>query len=266
MFCKNCGNQIPDGTRFCDKCGAPQETAQNAAPQYQPPVQNAAPQAAPKKSNTAVIVVAAVAVIAVVALVLVLVLGGSGSDSGTVNDVPQNDAQQQVQQQVPQDSDAQVQDQPQQEQAPATEAPSSGTNQVITDAYPSCYKRYELIYGENDYFIVFLRYRPGSNVVSQITGQSNTSEDYADMLSYGDEMETRIVSESIPNAELSHVEMSTGLSAAFSFTDLDVSGGEATAALAAEYLDLTTENGLINLADSESILVSYGFTLAEAKE
>ena len=21
MFCKNCGNQIPDGVRFCPKCG-----------------------------------------------------------------------------------------------------------------------------------------------------------------------------------------------------------------------------------------------------
>lgn len=22
MFCQNCGSQVPDGTRFCPKCGA----------------------------------------------------------------------------------------------------------------------------------------------------------------------------------------------------------------------------------------------------
>ncbi len=29
MFCKNCGAQNEDGTRFCSKCGAPLETQQN---------------------------------------------------------------------------------------------------------------------------------------------------------------------------------------------------------------------------------------------
>lgn len=34
MFCSNCGNQIPDGARFCGKCGTPVEM-----PQQQQPVQ-----------------------------------------------------------------------------------------------------------------------------------------------------------------------------------------------------------------------------------
>ncbi len=33
MFCKKCGQQLPDGTRFCQKCGAPTGAAQNPAPQ-----------------------------------------------------------------------------------------------------------------------------------------------------------------------------------------------------------------------------------------
>lgn len=258
---------------FCSFCGAAQENGaaqQNpapqyqAAPQYQVPVQNAAP----KKNNTLIIAIAAVAVVAVIVLAAVLLLGSSKSN-GDASGANMNYAADtnNVQQNAQNDVQSQVQEQPQ-VQAPAGDSAASGsqTQQIVTDGYPSCYKRYELTYGENDYFIVFLKYRPGSNVVSQITGQSNTSADYADMLAYGDEMEARIVSESIPNAELSHVEMTTGLSAVFSFTDLDVSGGEATAAFAAEYLDLTTENGLINLADSEQLLVSYGFTLVDSKE
>ena len=34
MFCTNCGAQLPDGSRFCAQCGAPQEAV--AAPVQQP--------------------------------------------------------------------------------------------------------------------------------------------------------------------------------------------------------------------------------------
>ena len=30
IFCKNCGNELPDGTKFCDKCGTPVEAAEPA--------------------------------------------------------------------------------------------------------------------------------------------------------------------------------------------------------------------------------------------
>lgn len=35
MFCTNCGTQLPDGSRFCSNCGAPQ--AAPAQPMYQQP-------------------------------------------------------------------------------------------------------------------------------------------------------------------------------------------------------------------------------------
>ncbi len=38
MFCHNCGKQIPDGSRFCHYCGAPQAAA-GSAPQPERPVQ-----------------------------------------------------------------------------------------------------------------------------------------------------------------------------------------------------------------------------------
>lgn len=44
MFCKNCGTQLSDGTKFCSACGAPQDTApvvQSVQPtQPTAPVQN----------------------------------------------------------------------------------------------------------------------------------------------------------------------------------------------------------------------------------
>ncbi len=35
MICKNCGNDLPEGARFCDKCGAVMEQAQSQAPGIQ---------------------------------------------------------------------------------------------------------------------------------------------------------------------------------------------------------------------------------------
>ena len=46
MFCENCGKQIPDGSAFCDGCGA--KLTQEAAPVAS--AQTEAPVAAPAKA------------------------------------------------------------------------------------------------------------------------------------------------------------------------------------------------------------------------
>lgn len=92
MFCKNCGNQIPDGVAFCNNCGAAAAEAPAQAPVAAAPVVEQAPAAqyvapqyaapAPQKSNGKMIgiIIAAVAAVAAIVVVLVLVLGGgSGS-------------------------------------------------------------------------------------------------------------------------------------------------------------------------------------------
>ena len=49
MFCQNCGNQLPDGAKFCTRCGAPVASAQPPAPQPAPvPPQPAPPVPAPQ--------------------------------------------------------------------------------------------------------------------------------------------------------------------------------------------------------------------------
>lgn len=41
MFCTNCGNQLPDGTKFCIHCGAPQEDQTPVYPVEEPAVESA---------------------------------------------------------------------------------------------------------------------------------------------------------------------------------------------------------------------------------
>ena len=43
MFCKNCGNQIPDGAAFCSVCGASVNGTDNAPVEVHEPVQPAHP-------------------------------------------------------------------------------------------------------------------------------------------------------------------------------------------------------------------------------
>lgn len=104
MFCQNCGNENPDGVKFCSQCGAslqcsPQETAvlnQPSVPPVPPvqpvsPVQQYSPvQPAPQspKSNKklGLIIGGVVGVIAIiVAIVLVVVFTGKGKDDKPVN-------------------------------------------------------------------------------------------------------------------------------------------------------------------------------------
>lgn len=84
MFCTNCGQEIPDGSKFCTKCGqnlagaqtAPHMTAPQDAPQAAPSPATPAEEPAPaprKKGNPAKIIVPVVAVAVVAAGAFALV-------------------------------------------------------------------------------------------------------------------------------------------------------------------------------------------------
>ncbi len=46
MFCYNCGNQLKDGDRFCDKCGLPVEASAKAAEEMAKETDPGAPESA----------------------------------------------------------------------------------------------------------------------------------------------------------------------------------------------------------------------------
>ena len=75
MFCKNCGNQVPDGVAFCAACGTPVAAAPAPAPVYAAPEVPAAPQSDKSKLIKLVAIIAAVAV--VLGLFIALLGGGS---------------------------------------------------------------------------------------------------------------------------------------------------------------------------------------------
>lgn len=108
MFCKKCGNQMPDGSLFCASCGTPQDTNSASTPTYdtnsvftgqaapQPRYQYGTPSTGmssslgnsysplekPKKSKAPLIIgiVAAVLCLAIIAIILVIVFSKSDEE------------------------------------------------------------------------------------------------------------------------------------------------------------------------------------------
>ncbi len=101
MFCSKCGNQMPDGAKFCSACGAVNEAAQapeapaapqqQAAPQYnpvQPPVQPQQPKhvhAAPKASSNTKVGMIAAGILAIIVVVLAVIIFGGRGPKATAN-------------------------------------------------------------------------------------------------------------------------------------------------------------------------------------
>lgn len=91
MFCSNCGKQIPDNTKFCNHCGAQQQTVENTgsapkATEYQQNIVDTTsrqPKKVPKKAN--IIIILAVVLCAFL-LGKFVIAPSMVSDSGKDND------------------------------------------------------------------------------------------------------------------------------------------------------------------------------------
>lgn len=109
MFCKNCGKEISEDTRFCPGCGAEQGTAVKTqrAVSVEPMTNAVAPVATPKKKLSKGAVIGIIAAAVIVGFVVLFVLpGGNGpispiedstydfgfEDAPAVGTVPQTDA------------------------------------------------------------------------------------------------------------------------------------------------------------------------------
>lgn len=85
MFCEKCGKQLPDGSAFCDGCGAPVAASAPAGNEAESGAGGTAVQAPvaprqPLNKKALIGIVAAVAVVIVVILLIALIAGG-GSDT-----------------------------------------------------------------------------------------------------------------------------------------------------------------------------------------
>ncbi len=93
MFCKKCGSSLPDGTQFCDKCGAVQDLASSTAgssPANPTPVSTAAyagsaPVATKKKKTP--LIIGILAAVVVVVIVLVILVSAFSGPSLSIDDV-----------------------------------------------------------------------------------------------------------------------------------------------------------------------------------
>ena len=80
MFCKNCGNQVPDGVAFCAACGTAVAAAP-AAPAAAPAANPAQAAIAAVKGNKTVKLIAIVAAVAIVLGLFIGLLGGGSAKS-----------------------------------------------------------------------------------------------------------------------------------------------------------------------------------------
>lgn len=85
MYCKNCGQPIPDQSQFCPSCGA--QTGQDPTPPTVQPVYQyppAQPAVKPKKKKRWLIAVIIIAIV-LVALILGIIFGGGSCSVTTAN-------------------------------------------------------------------------------------------------------------------------------------------------------------------------------------
>ncbi|MCD8188363.1 MAG: zinc ribbon domain-containing protein [Ruminococcus sp.] len=85
MICNKCGNQIPDGSKFCEKCGATLDGSGTAV-NNQPVYGGAPAPAEPKKKNTKLII-GIIAALVVIVIVIVIVVNALSGPSLSVDDV-----------------------------------------------------------------------------------------------------------------------------------------------------------------------------------
>lgn len=87
MFCRQCGSEIPDGARFCVKCGAPASADGEATPELERQMvsePNPAPVGAPRRIVRLGAVLAVIAAVVVLGIGAFLALGSLPDDTVTV--------------------------------------------------------------------------------------------------------------------------------------------------------------------------------------
>ena len=251
MFCKNCGKEINEGTKFCNHCGASQEAV---APQ--PTVaDNTEPTTAPKKNNTLkMVIIAAVAVVcfAIGSFVIAPSFSKDNDESIPTNNVSQSQND---------DANNKTESNGKKENADA----SDKKNLKAIDGGYNTGKMFLSDLGEYGKVSLSVGYNPENGVIRQVSAAFTITvrhSEYASMKSDFEAWEERISNSDDKNVEASCVELSESVSFIIGISKLNEADRAERVALAEEILDFVAdeEDTAFYIDDITTLLVdTYGF-------
>ena len=265
MFCNDCGNQIPEGTKFCNNGGASQEAVSIVEATAQPAPSQMAEQVTQKKNNT--LLIAIVAAIAVVAIATVSIFALSGKDDNSTNSgnngVVAGDTQ--IDADIDAETDSSVND--------------IGDNTVITNPTDKKLTAIDGGYNTGRAFLsdlgefgkvsLSVGYNQDNGVIRQVAAAFTITvrhSEYDSMKSDFETWEERLSNSNDKNVEVSYVELSESVSFIIGITELNEADRADRVALAEEILDFVAdeEDYAFYIDDITTLLTeTYGFVVQE---
>jgi len=255
MFCKNCGKELKEGTRFCDGCGAPQEAS---APQPTM-ANNTEPTTAPKKNNILKMVIIAVVVVvcfAIGSFVIAPSLSKDNDESKPTNNVSQS-----------QNDD--VNNETESNDKKENTDNSDKKNLKAIDGGYNIGKMFLSDLGEYGKVSLGVGYNPENGVIRQVTAAFTITvrhSEYAAMKQDFERWASEYADSDDKNIEISCVELSESISCIVSLQKLYESDRAERVALAEEILDFVAdeEDTAFYIDDITTLLVdTYGFEVQD---
>ena len=251
MFCKNCGKEINEGTKFCNHCGASQE-----ATTPQPTVaNNTEPMTAPKKNNTLkMVIIAAVVVVcfAIGSFVIAPSLSKDNDESKPANNVSQSQNDNTNNESEGSDKRENTNN-------------SDNKNLKAIDGGYNKGKMFLSDLGEYGKVSLSVGYNPENGVIRQVSAAFTITvrhSEYTSMKSDFEKWESEYANSNDKNVEISCVELSESISCMVSLQKLYESDRAGRVALAEEILDFVAdeEDTAFYIDDITTLLVdTYGF-------
>lgn len=249
MFCPNCGNQLPDSTKFCTRCGVPLSGENPPSSGYQPPTNPSSgyrppvnprpveekPQK-PKKSGKILISILVMGAAYLVGSLLAKYIVAPSYEKDT--------------------------EKPSQSYTQETEGTAAGYDNVKT-------KSYEIeVSGVMYSHVSIIAY---DDRVATITGSFNFYDtDLPEVAAAAEELvssartsQSAITRDGCKDMEIQIEETDGKVSVTFHFTHLNYSGKEAEIRLSAGFMGFTVTDGWMLLSKAEETLLANGYTLTQ---
>ena len=236
MFCPNCGNQLPDGTKFCTRCGAPLSGENQPAAGYQPPANPRPVEAQPKKPKKWGKILIAILVMGAAYLAGSLLAKSFVTSSGGQDTKPGYTQE--------------------------TEGTAAGYDNVKTKSYEI--EASGVMYSH----VSIIAYDDrAATITGSFTFYETDQQDVAammeSMVSSARDAQAAIDREGCKDMEIQVEETEGKVSVSFHFTNLNYSGKEAEIQLASGFMGFSVTDGWMLLSEAEETLLANGYTLTQ---